>query len=1348
MPNTLQVIARPHALQAPHFVGGVPLGLTLAEIVDEVYDRGHVPTASRRGALVMINGEIVPPEMWARIRPKEAAHITVSVPMRGGGGGGKNPIATILSVIVVAVAYAFGQYYVGPMVSAAFGGASYAAAAGGFAAALSTAALSIAGTMLVNSLFPVRASLSNLSGASNASPTYSVSGASNSANKFSPVPVVLGRHQHTPPLGAQSYTEIVGSDEYLRMLVVWGYGPLKIEDIRIGDTSIDDYDEVEIETREGREDDDPITLFPGQVIQDTTGVTLTQERGWVTRNVATRADEISLDFYFSSGLARIGSNGAIQPYTVEIEIQYRPVNSDTWLGLGTAVAIVETTLTVPQGGWHYVFVDLGSGSIFLSQSESAGVLKIARVYRLAGVAVESYPVDGLTGAVVSRISKTEIRVSAGAYESPSLSLAATDAQVGTVRRTKRWTVSRGDYQVRCRRLTADTDDTQVLDDCIWSAVRVFRNDAPIKFPYPLAMTAIRIKATDQLQSTIRDLNATVTTYAPCYDADTNTWIEAPTQNPAALARLVLTGPANERRRTPEQIDDESFVDFYQFCAANDYRFNMIRDYQASVWDTVSDICTAARAAPTLVDGKWGIIMDRAEKPVTQCFTPRNSWGFSGEKTLADLPHAWRIPFKDEGNGFETDEAFVYADGFTAATATKYETLDLSGLTRFSDVWRQGRYRHAQVRLRPEIYRFNADFEHLLCRRGDRIRVGHDVPMWGTAWGRVKSVVLNEDGALAGVVLDEQVTMAEGKAYGCRFRREDGGGVAFSVVTEEGQTDTLLFQTAVPVAQGPGEGDLAMFGEAERETADLLVSAIRPSSDLTAEIECVDYSPEIYEADHGEIPAWEPHVSAAADVTTLRPARPVITSVQSGTAALIASGGNLRPRILVSISVAGGSPRADKIRLRWRLQGASSWSTVEGAPADSPLIADPVSDGLTYEYQVQAVSIYGVESLWTETATETVVGQGEAPPNVTGYHVNIADGTAYHAWDTNGTIDLSHARIRWSPLLTGATWAESVDIVERISAPATSITTPVLIGTYLIKWVDLAGNESETAAVATTGVASVSGLNFIEQIAEGPDNWGGTFEDTAYRPDMGGLALAGAALPISTRGGDSILTRSGDALAARAARGIVSPGVYTLPNVLDLEEPFTVRLTVSLTVRGYDFGSAFSILTRNGDTLVARDGGILIGSDPSNVSDGAWSVSVEMSRTLDDPAAESAAWSDWQPFVVGDYSLRGLRLRLRLTGSPPYVTPVVQRAIVTVDMPDRDYPFHVDVPVDGARVEFDPEFYVAPVIGLSIADGQEGDAYTLTDLAEGGVTINFTNGGSPVARSVSGIAKSYGARVNG
>jgi hypothetical protein len=77
----------------------------------------------------------------------------------------------------------------------------------------------------------------------------------------------------------------------------------------------------------------------------------------------------------------------------------------------------------------------------------------------------------------------------------------------------------------------------------------------------------------------------------------------------------------------------------------------------------------------------------------------------------------------------------------------------------------------------------------------------------------------------------------------------------------------------------------MFGEADRESADLLVKAIRHAGDFRATLILVDAAPGVHDADTGSVPAFDPQITVPPPVEYERPARPVIEDVESGTEAL-------------------------------------------------------------------------------------------------------------------------------------------------------------------------------------------------------------------------------------------------------------------------------------------------------------------------------------------------------------------------------------------------------------------------------------------------------------------------------
>lgn len=665
-----QLTASPHPFKVSTIKRAVPDGWTLAQMMEYA----DLDNTVRPYAHVWIGDQYIPRELWHRVRPKPGASVIVKVIAGGGGGGGgKNPLRTILMIAVIAASIYFGgalgTFLVNSVTGSTLVGGTVAIAGVGVSvSSIGAAVIMGVGSLLVNMIAPVRPpKMASLGGTSTTrdSPTLFIEGARNSARPFGTVPSVLGRHRMYPPLGAKYYTEIVGDDNYVRMLVVWGYGPLKIENVKIGETALEDFDNYEVEHREGRADDEPLTLYPDSVTQENFTIALSQAADWQTRTAQPSADELSVDVTFSNGLVAFDANGGRGNTSVAMQIQYRAVGDVDWL---------------------------------------------TPVY--SATTVDSSWVAGDT------ITFTHNRTS-------------------VIRHGFRWPVARGQYEIRIRRTTADTDNTQIFDSFYWSALRTIRDSDPVRFAFPVAKTAIRIKATDQLNSVVDELNAVITSYARSYED--GIWAERETSNPAALFRHVLQGNANAKRRTDDQVNIDALEYWSEQCDALGFEFNMVRDFQASVWDTLADICAAGRASPANVDGKWTVVFDEEQTVPVQHFTPRNSWGFEADKAFPEQPHAFRIRFNNRDADWRQDERIVYTDGYDSSNAEIFESAEAPGVTDPDAIWKFGRFSLAQAQLRPERWGLYADFEYIVSRRGDLVTITHDVIQVGLKSGRIKAL---------------------------------------------------------------------------------------------------------------------------------------------------------------------------------------------------------------------------------------------------------------------------------------------------------------------------------------------------------------------------------------------------------------------------------------------------------------------------------------------------------------------------------------------------------------------------------------------------------------------------------
>jgi hypothetical protein len=88
------------------------------------------------------------------------------------------------------------------------------------------------------------------------------------------------------------------------MLLDCGYGDLDISDIKIGETSIDSYDDVEYEVTTTP------TLFTQDIFELSVGAALTAENDTASRTTQTATTEISLDLIFAQGLFGVNSKNA------------------------------------------------------------------------------------------------------------------------------------------------------------------------------------------------------------------------------------------------------------------------------------------------------------------------------------------------------------------------------------------------------------------------------------------------------------------------------------------------------------------------------------------------------------------------------------------------------------------------------------------------------------------------------------------------------------------------------------------------------------------------------------------------------------------------------------------------------------------------------------------------------------------------------------------------------------------------------------------------------------------------------------------------------------------------------
>jgi len=353
---TARLIACPAPALPPVIDAALPAG---GSIADMLAIAGADPALARYGIIHLVDPRrpdtavVVPRELWARVRPKAGMVIVATVRPAGGGGGGggKNPLRTVLTLAVVvaaaAVTWGVGSWLAeSGMAWATTVGANGIATlsfAGQLVAGLAGAAVTMLGSLAINALIPpARDAVSEYQAGSADATRYTLTGTRNGARPWQTIRKVMGRRRVSPDLWGEMWREVVGDKTYVRIPLLIAEGPLKLSDWRVGDTPLDDIKGVELEVREGWEDDGPITLYANDRHTEGYTISLTAEAGWFQRRSAAAADELVWEVCFPRGLARVSGESSREAASVELELQYAPAGSDAWV----PVVLVDGSTTI------------------------------------------------------------------------------------------------------------------------------------------------------------------------------------------------------------------------------------------------------------------------------------------------------------------------------------------------------------------------------------------------------------------------------------------------------------------------------------------------------------------------------------------------------------------------------------------------------------------------------------------------------------------------------------------------------------------------------------------------------------------------------------------------------------------------------------------------------------------------------------------------------------------------------------------------------------------------------------------------------------------------------------------
>jgi len=385
----------------------------------------------------------------------------------------------------------------------------------------------------------------------------------------------------------------------------------------------------------------------------------------------------------------------------------------------------------------------------------------------------------------------------------------------------------------------------------------------------------------------------------------------------------------------------------------------------------------------------------------------------------------------------------------------------------------------------------------------------------------------------------------------------------------------------------------------------------------------------------------------------------------------------------------------------------------------------VVDGSLYNVRVKAFNTLGVGSTYT-SASRTIIGGTASPADVEDFSCNIIGSDAHLSWTQIPDLDLAYYAIRFSTLTSGASWGNSVSLVEKVARPATSITVPARVGSYLIKAVDKSGNLSVNETIIATNISTIGNFNAVATQTESP-----TFSGTKFQTLVsdGTLRLDSSELFDSATGNFDSAPSFFD--SGITSFDLYSSGNYVFASPIDIGAVYTSRVTASITQTSDNLDDLFDARTGNFDDASSS----FDGDTPANCN-----AHIEIALSND-----NITYTSFRNFVVGDYTARYYKFRVVLTSFDLSSTPVISALSVSIDMPDRIFSGNDIVSGTGTyNVVFTLPFYSnSYAVGITAQGMNTGDFFTISNKTVNGFDVAFKNSSNAgVTKTFDYLSKGY------
>ncbi len=854
-------------------------GQSILEIVQSVPDlpRGFID----RGGVVCINGEVVPRNLWALVRPKATSDVlpitvTLHWPLQspgGGGGGGRSTTKSIIGIVAAIALIAVTAFLTAGGSLAILGALGVTGAALTIGAPLLTAAVGIAGALAISALTAPpttqpAAQIANDTNSDNRDP------AGANGNTISPggsIPRVIGTRKVYPPFICEPIVQLVNTEDETVECVVALNGPHSIDDIKIDNVSISDVPPgIEVETssgttgssslllvqRQGRTTNLQISLSQHKLQSDDTSL-LGQDLNsdlpiWHRMTTFDSPDVVWIHLLFPGGVT---NNAGTDNIGFPFRMRMRKVGDSSWINfpefhfaqksarpLRRQIRILWTASPLGSGvgsfdpaqrDWYYARHTVPQQTD-PPTSGTTGTTWAAHSYFTGGPGSNDFVWYGNEGSTkLSNMTLTQDSAvfyiepdtfTPGRYEIELIRGSAyTQSNFGRNLYIIGPSPGIGDVRdffgaVSFGPYVTAMDQTGMVSTAALVRIVSVWNEHPVSTAAQDKFAFIAIRAKNRQ---LNRISCIATGLVPQWNG--SSWITTGTgsSNPAMHYRDVLLGAQNHDPVDSTQVDNDGIVAWANLCTSHQWSVDAIID-DMRTQDALELIASCGYARPYQSD-LYGVTVDNdrsADDPV-QVFSRINTIGMKYDKAFARVPSGLIINYRRITKDYDNDQEIVLQTDPSVGVTGLYETITYDGIVRQGGIQARGKFDLDQANLRSTFYSFETDIESLVCRRGSLVAVQHDIMTSRMGDAHIKTV-LTSGGNITGFVLDAQIDFTG--TTGVAIRRSAGAVSVHQVASEShgsnGGGSTIMLSSPFAIPSG---GTIVGYDDTNDEYGCLVVT---------------------------------------------------------------------------------------------------------------------------------------------------------------------------------------------------------------------------------------------------------------------------------------------------------------------------------------------------------------------------------------------------------------------------------------------------------------------------------------------------------------------------------------------